>query len=278
MQIKAAMRYILNPIAFAEEVLGFTPDDWQREIMLSASKRMLLNCCRQSGKSTTTAIIALHRALFWANSKILLVSPSQKQSSELFRKVMGFYRLIPNMPKPEEENKLSLELRNGSRIISLPSNEDTIRGYSAVSILIEDEASRVSDELYKAVRPMLAVSGGRLVLLSTPHGETGHFYNEWHGDSNWLRMKITANDCPRISKEFLEEERQSLGDAWFKSEYMGEFIPDNNQLFSRSIIEAAFSNSINSFSFLDDRVPASQNLAGEISKRAISNNVQLIKI
>ena len=61
----------------------------------------------------------------------------------------------------------------------LPGQEKTIRGFSGVTLIIEDEASRVDDTLYRAVRPMLAVSGGRLILMSTPYGQTGHFFEEW---------------------------------------------------------------------------------------------------
>jgi hypothetical protein len=65
-----------------------------------------------------------------------------------------------------------MTLANGSRIISLPGDEETIRGYSGVRRLIVDEASRVLDPLYFAIRPMRApmraVSQGRMICLSTP--------------------------------------------------------------------------------------------------------------
>ncbi len=74
---------------------------------------------------------------------------------------------------------MTLRLENGSRIVSLPGTEGTVRGFSGVALLIVDEASRVDDALYHAVRPMLAVSHGKLVLLSTPWGKRGFFYREW---------------------------------------------------------------------------------------------------
>src|SRR6185369_6360406 len=98
-----------------------------------------------------------------------------------------------------------------SRIIALPENERTIRGYSGAALLVVDEASRVSDALYASVRPMLAVSRGRLVVLSTPFGKRGFFFEEWSSDRAWERIRITADQCPRISPEFLEEERLALG-------------------------------------------------------------------
>jgi hypothetical protein len=69
------------------------------------------------------------------------------------------------------------------------------------------------------VRPMLAVSRGRLVALSTPFGQRGWFFEEWQGTGPWQRIKVPWRDCPRISPEFIQEERRALGDAWVSQEY-----------------------------------------------------------
>src|SRR5262245_18692198 len=162
--------------------LGLSPDPWQVKVMEANFQRALLNCSRQSGKSTVTAALALHHALYPPEGKptlTLLVSPSLRQSSELFRKVLTFYRILKRPEPAVEENRLSLELANGSRIVSLPSAEETVRGYSAVSLLVIDEAARVPENLYQAVRPMLAVSQGRLMALSTPNGRQGWWYEAW---------------------------------------------------------------------------------------------------
>lgn len=224
----------LDPVIFAREALSFIPDPWQERALRWNGKRLLLNCCRQSGKSTTAAILALHRALFYPASLVLLVSPSLRQSSELFRKVQDMLKTLPQGQQPElvEDNKLSLTMRNKSRIVSLPGSEGTIRGFSGAALIVEDEAARVPDELYFAVRPMLAVSGGRLILMSTPFGKRGHYFKEWTEGDTWERIRITAHDCPRISPEFLEEERQALGDWWFRQEYLCEFVETVDQLFT----------------------------------------------
>ncbi|MBI3977166.1 MAG: hypothetical protein HY331_03165 [Chloroflexi bacterium] len=232
----------LDPAAFAREALGFQPDAWQSNVLGWPGRRLLLNCARQSGKSTTTAILALHRALFYPGSLILLVSPSLRQSSELFRKVGDFLARLAERPDLAEDNKLSCTFGNGSRIVSLPSSEDTIRGFSGVSLIVEDEASRVDDDLYRALRPMLAVSGGRLILMSTPFGKRGHFYQEWtEGGPAWERVRVKAADCPRISAAFLAEERVSLGDLWFRQEYGCEFLDTTNQVFAHDLVMSALS-------------------------------------
>jgi hypothetical protein len=237
------LKLALDSVAFAVE-LGFTPDPWQESVLRWTGKRLLMNCSRQSGKSTTAAILGLHRALYHPKSLVLLVSPSLRQSSELFRKVTEFLGNLLVRPKLLEDNKLSCTLDNKSRILSLPSSEATIRGFSGANLIIEDESARVPDGLYKAVRPMLAVSNGKLILMSTPFGKRGHFFEEWTNNQGWEKIEVKATECPRISPEFLEEERRSLGDWWFSQEYMCEFMETLDNLFSYDLINKAVSSDI----------------------------------
>jgi len=227
----------LDPSLLMEHA-GLVPDTWQRDFLRSEAKRQLLLCSRQSGKSTACATLALHTAIYHAPALVLLLSPSLRQSQELFRKVLDVYRLIDEIPT-EQESALRLELTNGSRIVSLPGKEETIRGFSGAKLLVIDEASRVADSLYYAVRPMLGVSGGRLVCLTTPFGKRGFFYREWTEGQGWERVKIMADQCPRISKAFLEEELRTLGEWWFKQEYGCEFVDTVNQVFISDLIEQA---------------------------------------
>ena len=84
-----------NRVRFARDILHFAPDPWQTEALLS-SLALLLNCARQTGKSTIVAILALHQLLYFAGSLVLIISPSLRQSSEVFRKLTDFYRSIEN--------------------------------------------------------------------------------------------------------------------------------------------------------------------------------------
>lgn len=234
------LRYALDPVAFARERLGFYPDPWQERVLRSAGRQTLLNCSRQAGKSTTTGAIAAHTAIYEPGSLILLVSKAQRQSGELFAKVSGFLKALDPGPGFEIDNSLSCKLANGSRIISLPGDGDTVRGFSAPALVIEDEAAFVSDALYQALRPMLAVSNGRLILMSTPHGRRGHFHDAWmNGGPGWERESITAYDVPRITREFLEAERATIGDWWFAQEYECRFMDTSDQLFSSASIATA---------------------------------------
>lgn len=221
----------LDPVVFARDMLNFYPDAWQESTLRWSGKKLILNCSRQSGKSTTAALIALHRALFHPQSLIILVAASLRQSAELFTRVRYFRSKVSPMPPLVEDNKLSCIFSNGSRIVALPDSESTIRGYSNVSLLIIDEAARCSDDLYFSTLPMLSVSHGSVVLMSTPRGKRGFFFSEWTDGMGWEKIKVMATECPRITPDILEEQRYSMGNWWFQQEFMCEFLDARTSLF-----------------------------------------------
>jgi hypothetical protein len=234
-----------NPVLLARRV-GIEPDLWQTRFLQSTARQRILLCSRQAGKSTITSLLALHEAIYTPSALILILCPALRQSQELFRKVKdSFNALEAQNVSAHQESALTMEFSNGSRIVALPGKEATIRGFSSVDLLIADEASRIPDELYQAIRPMLAVSGGKIVLPSTPFGKRGFFHHEWtEGGADWERTKITAYDVPRISKEWLEREREMIGDWWFQQEYMCEFVETEDQVFSYDDIQAALSTDV----------------------------------
>jgi hypothetical protein len=154
---------------------GIEPDEEQRDLLEAEDQQIILNCTRQWGKSTISAILGLHQTCYVEDSLTLVLAPSSRQSGETYRKLREFHAGLKDVPEVVEESAVKLELANGSRVQVLPGSEATVRGFSDPALIIVDEAARVPDELYQAIRPMLAVSGGRLVLMSTPFGSRGLF-------------------------------------------------------------------------------------------------------
>jgi hypothetical protein len=226
--------------------MGIVPDPWQSDVLQSRERNVLLLCSRQSGKSTITSVLAAHQVCFTRNSLTLIVSPGRRQSGELYRKVRAAITALgAQAPPAVRENDDELELANGGRVVSLPGSEKTVRGYSAPDLVIEDEAARVDDAMFSATGPMLAVSRGRNVLLSTPFGRRGHFYEAWtNGGPSWKRITITAHQVPRIDPAWLEAERNKIGAWWFSQEYLCTFEEAESQLFHDHDIDAAFSDTI----------------------------------
>ena len=212
-----------NRAVLLMQSLGMQPDPWQIAFLESQHPRMLLNCSRQAGKSTVVAILALTEALFTNGALILLVSRTHRQSSELFRIVLDNYARLDE-PMLVRRNATELKLSNGSRIVCVPCKGGTIRGFAGVHLIIIDEAAQVPDDIYRTVRPMLAVSKGRLICLSTPFGKRGFFWQSWaRGGADWARIEVPATQVPRIAAEFLEAERRGLGESWFRQEYLCSF-------------------------------------------------------
>jgi hypothetical protein len=242
---KAAAPEIPDAVTFARKRLGLEPDELQAEALGSTANRGILLCSRQWGKSTVAAAKAVHRAFTRDGALVVVASPSERQSGEFLRKVEEMAGRLGIAARGDGYNTLSVAFPNGSRIVGLPGTEGTVRGFSAVSLLLIDEAARVPDPIYKALRPMLAVGRGDLWMMSTPYGKQGFFYETWeHGGAHWKRVRAAALECSRISAEFLEEEREVLGPLWFRQEYLCEFVDSGGAMFDRDVVEGALDGDI----------------------------------
>jgi hypothetical protein len=240
MDLRTAILQALDPVELWKAIYHTDPDPWQETVLRSDHPRVVLNVCRQGGKSSVVAIKALHGALYHPKSLILLLSRSQRQSGELARKVFDAYAATGRKVPADSESRLCLELKNGSRVLALPGGDQgSIRGFSGVSRLIIDEASQCSDALYIALRPMVSVSQGAITLLSTPFGRRGFFYRVWAEGQGWLKIRVPADECPRLTREFLAEERRELGRLWYSQEYECAFVETVLNPFHQEDIDAA---------------------------------------
>jgi hypothetical protein len=225
------------------DLTGIDSDPWQRALLRSEADKILLCCHRQAGKSTATAALGIWTALVEPASLTIVVSASQRQANETFRKIVTAYKLLGTPVPLVEDSATTLALANGSRIVSLPDSPDTIVGFSGPQLIIADEAARVSDATFIAVRPMLTASRGRMVAMSTPRGRLGWYYTQWHDPlANWERIAYRASENPRIDPAWLADERQILGPVWYEQEYELEFLESELQFFSTESIGAAFSD------------------------------------
>jgi len=226
----------LDPVSIFERN-RMEADTWQKELLRAKPKRAIVLSSRQAGKSTCSAALALHTALYSSGSEILVIAAAMRQAQELLRKVKALYQPFQSVAQISAETQQSIVFTNGSRIICLPADSATIRGYSSISLLIVDEAAFVPDQLFQTLKPMLAVSKGSLLLISTPNTVQGFFAQIWSNagetygvdavhliHDGWYRVAITADQNPRIDKATLEEDRQKFGEEAFLQEYMCAFV------------------------------------------------------
>ena len=236
--------WMSDPAAFAKGALEFEPDGKQARWCVDGEAKVA-QLLAAVGEVHGSGDQGAAPGVVHAESMVLVVSPSERQSGEFLEKATDLVRVLGEKPRGDGRNAVSLLFKNGSPIVGIPGKESTVRGFSKVSLLLVDEASRVPDDLYKSVRPMLAVSNGDLWLMSTPRGRRGFFWETWSKkETEWTRIFAPATECSRITKEFLEEERRDQGDRWFRQEYLGEFLETDDQVFRDDLIERAFTDRV----------------------------------
>lgn len=227
------LMWTYEPDSWAEDVIQpvveYELDPWQREFLRDTREKLILLVHRQGGKSTAVGIKALHRAIFREDQTIVLVSPTQRQSSDLLRDIRKLIRAIPEYSAMQTvDNTLSVEFLNGSRILSLPATSWNIRGVTA-NLIIIDEAAGVPDEIYAALSPMLLTTHGQFILVSTPKDKSGKFYEHYLSDL-WGKYVIRASENPRMQTpemlSFLHDELLGLGSRIYGQEYECDFLDD----------------------------------------------------
>ena len=233
------------PVEFAMSV-GIAPDPWQVEVLSADHPRKILCCGRQTGKSTVGAVLAIHKALTQPGSTVLVVAPGERQAKLLYQKAARLYEKAGYPLPAHSHRRTGLELANGSIIEALPAVERTTRGYS-VDLLVVDEAAAVPDMDYHGILPALIATQGEQVLLSTPRGKRGFFYEIWHREkldqndpvSDWQRIMVRSDEVARIRPEDLGVFRATMPEQFFEQEFHCAFLDTEGSLFAYDDIQAA---------------------------------------
>lgn len=225
-------------------------DPWQMEVLKCQDRYIILNCSRQSGKSSILMVKAFHKALTEPGALNLIIA-EQRQSNEDLRKCRELFNAYKSYLKEKyqgtidlslvSDNKTSMEFGHDSRIVALPANEK-VRGFSAPTTVIIDEAAFLDDEVFVSVDPMMEVSQGQLILASTPKGTSGFFRREWD-NPRYVRFEVPWQQCPRIGDESIRNKRLLYGEAYVKQEYECKFLDDIASLFSEQALLESFDSS-----------------------------------
>lgn len=155
---------------------------------------------RQTGKSTAAAVRVLFEAMSHDNALILFAGASGRQSGQIMEKARQLAKSIDLAILSPPSKCEGFTLANGSQIVSLPDNEKIIRCFSAPRLIVVDEAAFASPEVFMALEPMLSVSNGTIMLLSTPNGQTEYYYEQWHAKpTNWAKIKGTLSKAVPVS-------------------------------------------------------------------------------
>lgn len=232
---------IPDQLDFAEAVIGGELDLWQKTYTANASSasRIAIAASRQSGKSTVTAAFVAWCLVFIPNFMCLVASRSLRQASHYLNKVRDAVLSIIPRDAMRQLNRLSMELPNGSSIVSIPcAQPDAGRGFSP-HLVILDEAAFAPEELFRAITPSLAATQGALHMLSSPNGRQGYFFEAFEGEAKdvFWSQRVHWKDCPRITQEIADMERIALGDLYFRQEFEAEFVTPLGAFFGYSAIQ-----------------------------------------
>jgi len=229
---------IPEPEEFGWACLNGTLDRWQLRYMLEARarNRVAIAACRQSGKSTVTGLFVAWCLLFIPGFQCLVASRALRQASHYLNTVRNAILSVIPREAMVQLNRLSMELPNGSQIISIPcAQPDAGRGFTP-HLVILDEAAFAPQELFRAITPSLSASRGALHMLSSPNGRQGYFFEAFEGDATdvFWALRVPYQECPRIEEDTLALERIALGDLYFRQEYGAEFVTPQGAFFGHS--------------------------------------------
>lgn len=222
-----------------------TLDPWQKKYIETEGNCFLL-CGRQSGKTAAMSIKFGERAATKPNKIIGMFAYTEKQAFNLFFKTLMYLKAKhPNMIVygKDKPTKHVINLKNGSKIMCYAVGIDGsgIRTFTLTDLVI-DEAAPMAREVFIALTPMLSVTGGTLDISSTPRGKAGYFYE--CSDQcpkvrkNFTRFYISAEDCPRHTKEYLEDEKATMTKLEYAQEYLAHFLDDVRRLFPDELIKS----------------------------------------
>jgi phage FluMu gp28-like protein len=271
-----------DPVVFADTVLGFHVFPYQAELLRSQSKRIVACWARQTGKTTAIAIKVIHFAFTNAETTTLIVSRGLRQSMIMFGVIESFVMAHPVLQRSVvKSTRTSIQLRNGSQIIALPCGPDgaSLRGYTAHLVVMDEAAFMPEEVIASVIFPMLATTNGTAIMLSTPWGRDHIFYRSFKSENYWSQH-VRAEQCLRISKEFLEEQRQSIGELRYKMEYEAEFVDDENSFFKQDLIREC----VEDYDLIDEdqlktegRISGSYCLGADFGKKVDYSVIVLLK-
>jgi len=237
-----------DPLLFSRLMLGINPTHYQEELLTTRHKRVLVRWPRQSGKTRTLGQLSIWHASFHRDQTILLVAPSERQSINLRDEI---HKLLGCLPEGARRSLIArttrtrIYFRNGSRIVALPNSEETIRGYKAHIIMVDEAAFFRNDEsiLRHVIIPMLATTGGRLILSSTPWGR-GTLFHRLSQDPDYLQLHITWHNAYEegvYNPEFKEEilRTKETNPLAYETEYLAEFAEESNIWLPTQLITGA---------------------------------------
>jgi len=259
---KSLRRLRDDPVFFAKTFMDFEPFDYQKKLLLDSSPRIVSCMGRQTGKTTTIAVKAIHFAWTHPKTTTLITSPSLRQSMIMFDRILSFIYANSYLPKSVvRKTRTIIQLSNGSQIVALPCSQNLLRGYTA-NLIIADECAFMPEEVItQVIFPMLSTTQGSAIFLSTPWGKDHFFYRAFM-DPNYSVHRVRSEECPLITKEFLEEMQRNMTEDAFTREYLAEFSEAASCYLPQDLIRSCVDPELEFMPSLEVDVPSGEYYGG----------------
>jgi len=251
---------------YAEKVLGMKPFAYQIKLLEDNGKRIVACMGRQTGKTTTIAMKAIHFADTNPKVTVLITAPSLRQSMIMFDRIAAFvYSTARLRNRIVRATRTLIHFENGSRIIALPCSENLLRGYTAQMVICDEAAFMPEEVVTQVIFPMLSTTDGYAIFLSTPWGKDHFFYRAFVNPAYHVH-KVKSSECPLIKPEFLREMQENMTREAYLMEYEAEFVEALNSYFPQDLIrkcvELAQKLGVELYGSLEAPIPSGDYYAG----------------
>jgi len=220
--------------------IPFDPYTYQATFLDDRSPRRIILKARQVGFSQAFALDAAWRATQHPDRTILLVSRNQDLAANLLYYVKAaISRMTEGVPAIIKSNTEELSFANGSRIMSLPANRSTGRGYAASDVYLDEFAFQdYAEDIYQSVSPTLS-HGGTMTIGSTANGRNNLYFRIWRGfeGGDWSKHLIPWQDCPVYDDAWYARERPRYTAQQWASEYECDFVESGAAVFGAVYLE-----------------------------------------
>jgi len=221
-----------------------TLDQWQEEYITTPPEiDCFLLTTRQAGKTTAMSIKSVNLCVqnFGKGDCILISSITEKQAFHMLAKALAYAKEV--YPKEtilkgkDKPTKHRMNFKSGASILCYAAGEsgEGLRGFTIKKHMV-DEGSRMSEEFFVATGPALSVCQGSQDIASTPCGKEGYFY-EASKDKTFKKFYVSAENCPRHSKEFLEKAKSRMTSLQYAQEYLAQFLDEFKRVFTKEWIK-----------------------------------------
>jgi phage FluMu gp28-like protein len=248
-------------IKFAEGLFSFENKplklyDYQKKLILDENRYRIVNKARQLGLSLCLAIEALIECLINPNYTVLFVSTGEEAAKRILDYVYDLINSMPDHLRPRLSVQTKTEIRfvNKSKLVSLPSNPSTIRGYRAHRVYIDEAAHFLNDkEIFSAIQPSIS-RGGKMTVVSTPFGRANTYYEIWDTHPLYTKHKIPWFECPDPKYvEGVKQDKKDMDEIEFSQEYECNFCSDEMAYFPFSLLRPCIDDSLFNLTELRNR-------------------------